>query len=233
VKSLAPSLDTIGVLTRSVEDAAFFMGVLTRNEYSLVGPTRLRVGICQTPHWDSASIDAKAALQHAARQLERSGAIVKEIDWPAAWDGLTQAQIDIMGYEALAAFSPERQLKSELFSTAFSNYLESAKVVDGSRVTAAYELADTAKCSLSEVFQSVDVLLAISAEGEAPAGLEATGNPLFNRLWTLLGVPCVHVPTGVGAKGLPVGVTVIGPRWGDAKALAGAHTLQQSLDAGV
>ncbi|KRI00136.1 amidase [Curvibacter sp. PAE-UM] len=229
VKPLSPSLDTIGVLARSVEDAAFFIGVLARTEFSLVRPAALRVGLCQTPHWDRASGDARQALADAARRLEQGGARVTDLTWPAAWDGLTQAQIDIMGHEALAAFAPERRQHATLFSAAFTDFLAAARRLEGARVAAAYALADQARCALASVFADVDVLLAPSAEGEAPAGLGATGNPLFNRLWTLLGVPCVHVPTGVGARGLPVGVTVIGPRWGDAQTLAAAQLLQHSL----
>jgi len=229
VKPLSPSLDTLGVLARSVEDAAFFVGVLARTGFSLDSPGGLRVGLCQTPHWDRASGEARQALAGAARLLENRGARVSDLAWPAAWDGLTQAQIDIMGHEALAAFAPERQQHATLFSTAFADFLAAASSLDGARVAAAYALADRARCTLASVFAEVDVLLAPSAEGEAPAGLGATGNPLFNRLWTLLGVPCVHVPTGVGAQGLPVGVTVIGPRWGDAQTLAAARLLQRSV----
>ncbi|MEQ1658242.1 MAG: amidase family protein, partial [Hylemonella sp.] len=178
---------------------------------------------------DRASGDARQALAHAARRLEQGGAQVSDLAWPAEWDGLTPAQIDIMGHEALAAFAPERQHHATLFSAAFADFLAAASQLDGARAAAAYALADQARCALATVFRSVDVLLAPSAEGEAPAGLGATGNPLFNRLWTLLGVPCVHVPTGVGAQGLPVGVTVIGPRWGDAQTLAAAQLLQHSL----
>lgn len=229
VKSLAPSLDTIGVLARSVEDAAYFVGGLARTEFSLARPVGLRVGLCQTPHWDRASDDTRQALADATRRLEQGGARVSDLAWPAEWAGLTQAQIDIMGHEALAAFAPERQQHATRFSAAFTDFLAAASSLDGARVAAAYALADQARCTLATVFRSVDVLLAPSAEDEAPAGLGATGNPIFNRLWTLLGVPCVHVPTGVGAQGLPVGVTVIGPRWGDAQTLAAAELLQRGV----
>lgn len=108
-------------------------------------------------------------------------------------------------------------------------FLAAARTVDGARAAAAYALAERARCALAAVFRSVDVLLAPSAEGEAPAGLGATGNPIFNRMWALLGVPCVHVATGVGMQGLPVGVTVIGPRWGDAQTLAAAERLHRGV----
>lgn len=229
VKPLAPSLDTVGVLARTVDDAAFFVGVLARTEFALTGTGSLRIGICQTPHWDRAAMDSRQAVADAARLLESRGARVSDMAWPDDWQGLTQAQIDIMGGEALAAFAPERQHHAAQFSAAFADYLAAAQSLDGARLASAYALADRARCALGSVFGRFDVLLAPSAEGEAPAGLGATGNPLFNRLWTLLGVPCVHVPTGVGAQGLPVGVTVVGPRWGDARALAAADLLQRSV----
>jgi amidase len=75
------------------------------------------------------------------------------------------------------------------------------------------------------------VLLAPSAPGEAPAGLASTGDPIFSRMWTLLGNPCVNVPVGTGPAGLPIGVTVIGPRWHDEVALSAAAQLEQAVGA--
>lgn len=228
IKPLAPSLDTLGVLARTVDDAAYFVGVLARTELSLATPDTLCVGLCQTPHWAHAAPEARQALGDAGRLLERGGARLTDLAWPAGWDDLTQAQIDIMGHEALLAFAPERRQHAELFSPAFANFLAAAQRLDGARVTEAYALADRARGALAAVFADVDVLLAPSAMGEAPAGLSATGDPLFNRLWTLLGVPCVHVPLGVGPQGLPIGVTVIGARWADARVLAAADRLQRA-----
>ena len=228
IKPLAPSLDTVGVLARSVDDAAFFVGTLAGSQFQWLPSSSFRVGLCQTPHWDRASDDARRALADAARLLEQAGAKVVDVELPASWNGLTQAQIDIMGHEALAAFAPERRAHPELFSPAFSAFLTLATAVDGARLAAAHRLADRALGELDTLFKSVDVLVAPSAEGEAPAGLGATGDPIFNRMWTLLGVPCVHVPLGVGAQGMPVGVTVIGPRWLDAQALGAADLLQRS-----
>jgi Asp-tRNA(Asn)/Glu-tRNA(Gln) amidotransferase A subunit family amidase len=228
IKPLAPSLDTLGVLTRSVDDAAFFVSVLARTEFPLMQSTGLRVGLCHTPHWEHATPEAKGVFSEAASLLEKAGAKLVDIALPASLNGLTQAQIDIMGREALAAFSPERRTSSHLFSPAFAAFLDTASLLDGTQVEAAYRLADQGRAELHTVFDVVDVLIAPSAEGEAPTGLQATGDPLFNRIWTLLGVPCVHVPIGLGSHGMPLGVTVIGPRWKDGLALEAADQLQRA-----
>jgi Asp-tRNA(Asn)/Glu-tRNA(Gln) amidotransferase A subunit family amidase len=227
IKPLAPSLDTLGVLARSVDDAAFFVSVLARTAFPPSAPAGLRVGLCPTPHWDRAAPAARRALAEAARLFEQAGATLTDAALPASCAGLTQAQIVIMGHEALAAFAPESRTRAELFSPAFAAFLAAARGLEGDSVPAAYRLAEQARAELLTLFATVDVLIAPSAEGEAPAGLEATGNPLFNRMWTLLGVPCVHVPLGIGDQGMPVGVTVIGPRWGDGLALAAADRLQR------
>ena len=67
------------------------------------------------------------------------------------------------------------------------------------------------KAALADIFDEVDVLLTFSAPGAAPKGLDSTGDARFNRLWTLMGVPCVNVPAYVAEGGLPVGVQVIAP----------------------
>ena len=229
IKPLSPSLDTVGAFARSVDDVAFFVGALTRVNLDPQRQFALRVGICHTPHWDLASDDARRVLEHSARQFEKMGAQVHDLVLPDSFDALTQAQIQIMAYEAAAAFSAERQRHSEKFSPAFAQLLALGQSLHGADFVAAQLLASAARQAMDAVFESVDVLIAPSAEGEAPAGLDATGNPIFNRFWTLLGNPCVHVPAGTGEHGMPVGVTVIGPRWADALTLSAAHTLELGL----
>jgi len=232
IKSLSPSLDTVGVLTRSVGDAAFFVGALARLPLSDglntdAVPSTLRIGICRTPHWDRASDGARAMLEQAARLLEHAGAVISDVDLPAPCGGLTHAQIRIMGYEAAAAFAPEARTHPEGFSDAFAALLQAGKTIDGTSYVAAQALAAASRQMVAVVFDKVDILLSPSTEGEAPAGLAATGDPIFNRMWSLLGNPCVHVPLGNGPGGMPLGVTLTGPRWGDARALSAANLLER------
>ena len=229
IKSLSPTLDTAGVFARSVDDAAFFVSTLSRIELPVAPVKGWRVGICHTPHWDLASDDARRALQVAARHFDKLGARVVEAVVPGAWAGLAQAQMDIMGFEAWAAFAPERNHHASLFSPAFAEVLASGAAITGERLAEVHALAIHTRGEIENLLSQVDVLIAPSATGEAPEGLEATGNPIFSRMWSLLGVPCVHVPTGVGNHGMPVGVTVIGPRWRDAKALSAAWQLESAV----
>ena len=90
-------------------------------------------------------------------------------------------------------------------------------------------IAKRARGALAELFDDVDVLLTFSAPGAAPKGLDWTGDPRFNRLWTLMGVPCVNIPAIVADGGLPVGVQVIARFGDDAGALAAARFVEEAL----
>ena len=82
---------------------------------------------------------------------------------------------------------------------------------------------------MMKVFDEVDVILTFAAPGAAPKGLASTGDARFNRLWTLMGVPCVNVPAHVAEGGLPVGVQVIARFGDDAGALAAARFVEDAL----
>jgi amidase len=82
---------------------------------------------------------------------------------------------------------------------------------------------------LSNVFGGRDVLLTPAARGQAPVGLDATGDPVFCRAWTLLGTPAISVPGPLGGDGLPLGVQLIAPPGRDAELLAAARWVGQTL----
>ena len=74
-----------------------------------------------------------------------------------------------------------------------------------------------------------DVILSPSAPGAAPEGLASTGTSTFNRLWTLMGTPCVNVPGLADADGLPLGVQVIGRFGADRATLEAALFVESAL----
>jgi Asp-tRNA(Asn)/Glu-tRNA(Gln) amidotransferase A subunit family amidase len=81
------------------------------------------------------------------------------------------------------------------------------------------------------LFDGYDALLTPAAIGEAPLGLDSTGDASFNRIWTMLHMPCICVPVKTGPAGLPVGVQLVGRRNNDAVTLSAAVTLEAALAA--
>ena len=94
---------------------------------------------------------------------------------------------------------------------------------------AARRTAHRARRQIMALFADVDVILAPGAPGAAPAGLASTGDPVFNRLWTLLGLPAVAVPGLVDSENRPLGVQVIAPFGHDDMALSAAQFVENLL----
>jgi Asp-tRNA(Asn)/Glu-tRNA(Gln) amidotransferase A subunit family amidase len=134
-----------------------------------------------------------------------------------------------MAFEAARSHAPEMLTASDHLSAKLRELLEVGALIAAEDYDTARALAAEARAGFSDVLDGLDVLLTPSAPGEAPVGLGATGDPVFNRLWTALGVPCIALPGLTGPTGMPVGVQVVG-RWGDdRRALAASAAIGQSL----
>ena len=96
--------------------------------------------------------------------------------------------------------------------------------------TAVAETA-TARARLDYFFGACDAVLVPAAPGEAPPGLGYTGDPVFNRMWTLLGTPCLTLPALWGASGLPTGIQLVGRIGDDARLMAAALFIERALAA--
>ena len=223
VKSLAESLDTIGVFARDVADAAFFAGVLThRDLLPMAVSVAPRIGLCRTNEWNQAKPETKALFETARKALLDAGARVEEIALPAEFNALAQAQTEVMAYEVVQSLVFEMETHGDQLSPKLCELIAMGRSLSPEQHDENLQLAQRCRCQLVDQFREFDVFIAPSTPGEAPEGLSATGDPVFNRIWTLLGTPCIHLPFAQGPRGLPMGVQVIGPCGGDRAMLAAA-----------
>jgi Asp-tRNA(Asn)/Glu-tRNA(Gln) amidotransferase A subunit family amidase len=234
VKPLADSLDTVGILARTVEDAAFFAGVLSERpalRHLTVPSDPPRFGLYRTPMWDEAEAATAAALDTARAALERAGSAVAELAIAREHHGLAEAQDTIMGFEMAQALACERIEHSAELSPRLAQMLDAGMTIGAAEYDRALARAAEARGALDAFFGTCDAVLVPAAPGEAPRGLGNTGNPIFNRMWTLLGVPCVTVPARWGENGLPTGVQLVGRMRDDVRLMACAAFLEQALAA--
>jgi Asp-tRNA(Asn)/Glu-tRNA(Gln) amidotransferase A subunit family amidase len=148
---------------------------------------------------------------------------------PQAFAGLDEAHHAIERFEMADALAYEMQQQRERLSQRLRERVEKGAQVTAADYERAHRTTQACRALMGDVFREYDVLLTLSAVGEAPKGLESTGNAVFNRGWTLLQVPCVTVPGFRGPQGLPVGVQLVGPFGEDARLLAFASWLEQVL----
>jgi Asp-tRNA(Asn)/Glu-tRNA(Gln) amidotransferase A subunit family amidase len=229
VKPVAESLDTIGVFSRDPEDLALALEVLCGFKTPEFPSARPRIGLCRTPRWKDADAATQANLEEAARRLAQAGATVRDFDLPPASEELFERHKVIMGYETARALAWEYVNYPTQISDTLKPRLDAGWKVTRADYDAMRETARQCRRALADRMREVDFLLTPSAPSEAPRSLESTGDPVFNRAWTLLGVPCVTVPHGKGAHGLPLGVQLVGPFSGDTALLGWAQWAGRAL----
>jgi Asp-tRNA(Asn)/Glu-tRNA(Gln) amidotransferase A subunit family amidase len=231
VKALAPSLDTLGCMARSVEDLELLRATLAGEAYQPLDPpaARLRIGLYRGAAWSSAEASSQQAVLDVAGVLRRISD-VEDIDHPD--DGVGEDQKTIMAFEVAQSLAFEYRSHRGALSAQLRTLIETGLAVPYREYVAAQQRASRARVASDGLFHAYDALLAPSAPGEAPFGLDSTGDPVFNRRWTLLGVPAVTIPTHAGPQGLPIGVQLIGGRDGDRTLLALARWLLERVRSG-
>ena len=229
VHPLSPSLDTLGFFTRNVADVPWIAAALSGAHRptaipELASPPRL--GLSRTDQWAKAEKSTQVLLEQSAARLGRAGAEVREVELPA---GLAEAQGVIMSAEAAAALREERQRHGDRMSEVFRSFLSEGERCPPERLREAREKAEQGRRELPRMFAEADVLLTIGAAGEAPLGLEKTGDPAFCRAWTLLCCPCISLPVLTGPAGLPVGLQLVAAPGADDRLLAVSAWIEREL----
>ena len=222
MKFSSESLDTIGLLARHVEDVSLWAHVLIGQAQAAMTAAPPRLGLHRTALWGQASDSAQQSLLEAAKSLQAAGALVSDVTLDSDFTTLYEAQGVVMRYETARATAWEMAHRRSQLSGEFLLRLEQGWATPHGQYLDALALAHRCRDRLVSCWKSCDVLLSLSALGEAPQGLQSTGDSVFNRNWTLLGLPCVHLPTAAGPQGLPLGVQLIGPLGGDVALLSAA-----------
>ena len=232
VKMISDMLDTVGALARSVPDVALFVAALAGRRELLIEQTTAdvpRIGLCRTYEWSRAQPETVAVLEDAGKRLRAAGASVRDAALPPPFAGLADAQTTIMVSEVAKSLAYENIAHRAQLSADMTRMIDAGLAVSPQQYDAARSLTRMCRAMLPQIFSEFDVLLAPSTAGEAPAGIAATGDPLFNRMWTLLHVPVVHLPVGSGPHGLPVGVTIAGAVGADRATLRAADWIHARL----
>ena len=236
MKPLAPSMDTVGILSRTVEDAMLLAATLWDT-----GPIDLddavrtapRIAFCRTPQWD------RAERLHAGR--DRRGGFTSV---PRGGDRLKRSLCrrnstpsrmpwtPLVGFEMWRTLTFERRTYPGLLSPRLKELLAMGEARTGEDYRAALALAGICRAQFAEMMRGHDVIMTLSATGEAPLREESTGDPTFCKIWTVMYGASVTVPAAHGPNGLPLGIQVAAPYANDDKALVAAEWIRRTLGVG-
>jgi Asp-tRNA(Asn)/Glu-tRNA(Gln) amidotransferase A subunit family amidase len=232
LKFAAESLDTIGLIARSIDDIALITAVLLGGKPGATVSLGAapKIGLCRTPLWHLAQPETKHAVEDAAARLASAGAELCEVVLPEDFAGLkTAARETINNYERSKSMAAEWASDRELISAKLKRCIALGMEMPYLDYLAAIALGESCRARLPAVLHGFDLLLAPCVNGEAPVGLDSTGDPGFQAIWTILQVPTMSLPTHRGPSGLPVGIQLIGRAHDDQRLFACARWVWERL----
>jgi Asp-tRNA(Asn)/Glu-tRNA(Gln) amidotransferase A subunit family amidase len=245
VLSLSRTLDHVGVFAGSVEDAALLAEVMMAYDagdgdmypQARPGLSRMaaeepplppKLAFAKTPVWDQADEDTQEAF---GELVETLGDGVVEVELASVFENVPELYRTIQDAEVAVNFAPEYEEGRERLSARLRGIIEHGQQVLAADYIRAVARIPLLNLALDEIFDRYDAILTPAAPGEAPVGLDTTGNPVFCTAWSLLGTPAITLPLLRGSNGMPIGVQLVGLRGNDGRLLRTANWLAQCVAA--
>ena len=238
-------LDQVGVFARNVEDTALLADQLIRfdahdpdtrpgappglvDTASAAPPVTPRLAFVKTPVWDRADDDVRGGFEELVAAL---GENVEPIDLPAMADDAVAWHRTIMLADLANSFVHEYDRGGETLSPTLREMIELGRQVSAVDYVRAAGNIPILRELLGAALEGYDGFLAPATTGEAPIGLDHTGDPIFCTLWTYTGLPAISLPLLQGSHEMPIGVQLIGPMGQDGRLLRTARWLVDAVQA--
>jgi Asp-tRNA(Asn)/Glu-tRNA(Gln) amidotransferase A subunit family amidase len=242
VLPLSQVLDHVGPFARNLQDLALIMETLAGYDPDDEGtraiavpsyqkavtedfPLEPRIAFVRTPIWDKADEATRAAFEKLANDL---GENCVDFDLPAdyagAWDAIRTIMLVDMGHR----FGPVADKHGEAVSQVMRDLIEDGRKVTAMQYLDALDLRRSLAERLNQMFSQFNAIMTPAAPGVAPIGHGSTGNPVFNSLWTLVGLPSMSLPL-LEDGGMPLGVQLVGARNEDFRLFRTAKWLTEKV----
>jgi amidase len=231
IKFAAESRDTIGLIARGVDDADLVASVLIARPRAPIRDAPPKIGFCRTHLWGHALPESKHAVEDTARRLEAAGASLADVSLPEGFSALAEARTIVNPVERARSLAHEWNTNRALLSDGLARQIEEGLSIPHGRYIASLKRIKECRDLIPEVFGDADVLLAPCVTGEAPKGLESTGDTRFQEFWTALHTPTITLPTHKGPNGLPIGIQLVARLYEDETLLSCARWVSERLAA--
>jgi amidase len=246
VHHLSPSLDHVGFFARRVDDVAFALSLLAgssdRDPHGRPVPgfhvdidtglsplDRPRLAVVRFAKWSKAEVEQQKVFDAAISTLRGSGAILREFELAEIDHANWSAINTILASEAAVIFADLVERYPDRTSDHLKSLVQAGKAQSATDYLSAKALQDKLRSAFTADMSDYDAVLTLPAFGEAPQGLHYTGDAEYCAPWTLLGVPALSLPAGVGRNGLPLGIQVVGPYREDHRTLRAAKWIESVL----
>ena len=245
VVPLSWSMDTVGWLVRTVEDAALLLQVMAGPDLedpvcsshpvpdylgALKDPSPPRIGVLRRYFYDHSDEETRRHVDGVAERLGRAGATIEEIRLPDSIETAFDDQLTILTVEAAVFHQPMYQRQADDYQPKLREMIGRGLGIDAVTYSRALERRRRFIADMDVLSERADVLLTPSTPTPALANVTNTGNPMFQGPWTSCGLPAISIPSGLAASGLPLGIQLAAAPFADARLLAAARWCEEALD---
>ena len=240
------SLDTVGILVRTVTDAAILLQAMAGYDSNDPGSAEEpvpdyieemgkhaappRLGLLKTGYFfDRSTEEVRQHTEAVAAQLAQAGAVIEELALPASFDAAPDVQRIIMNVECAAFHERFFRHRADEYGPRLRANIEMGLLIPGVTYLQAQRLRREFRRDLTELAERVDALLMPATPAPAPKDLNTTGDAAFQAPWTSAGLPTVVVPSGVSESGLPLGVQFAASPFQEGRLLGAARWCERAL----
>ena len=238
------SLDTMGWMTRTVEDAALLLQVMAGPDgndpvaqaaavpdyaAAVASPTVPRIGVIRQFFYDHADEETRQHTNEMIERLAEAGADVEEIDLPPSMDTAVEDQQVIMAVEGSTFHEPMYLRQAMDYQPGIRGMIQRGLDTDAVTYSRAMERRQQFITDMRRLAERVDILITPSTPTPSLPDLTNTGNTMFQGPWTSCGLPTITLPSGLAESGLPLGLQLAGPYMGEAGLLAAARWCEGAL----
>ena len=244
VLKLSSQLDAMGVFARSLDDLALIgecmmaydandAGMHPRSRPPLSSvmaedpPAKPRIAFVRSPVWDQAEESTKEAFRELCEHL---GDHVDLVELPSIFDDAVQDQGIIMAADMSRNLTKVYEDGKDKISPVLCELIERGRTITAVDYCNAIDRIDMYNAVLDHIMTDYDFILTPATPGEAPVGLDATGSPIFNSIWSLCGVPAITLPILQGPAGMPLGAQLVSNRMDDARLFRNARWLLNQIE---
>ena len=239
------SLDTVGILVRTVADAAVMLQAMAGHDPKDPGSHNqpvpdylddmtkldrpLRIGLAKEFFFERSTPEVRSHTEAVAQRLAQAGAVVQEIGLPDSFATAISCQRIVMGTECAAYHEEVFRERPDEYGPRIRATIEMGMLIPGTRYLQAQRARRQLRQDLVETVEQVDVVLTPATQSPAPRDLSTTGDAMFQQPWTTTGLPTIALPSGLSENGLPLAVQLAGLPFEEGKLLAAAAWCESVL----
>ncbi len=225
---LAPSLDTVGYFTANAVDAQQAFAALTQQPASAL-PRALKIAVMTDMLCEAADPDIVRTVLGTVERLIAAGHEASPVVLPQSVSDAYENHRRLVAAEAAQSHRELFGRYGDQYPMKLRRLIEFGQTVTPDQLEEIESHRQKTKAVLDDLLAEWDVVVSPSAPGAAPRGIEATGDPRMNLVWTYTGLPTLTLPATLDGQGLPLGIQLTGARMQDSALLASGVAVDATL----